>query len=172
MKRVVVAGGGIIGASIAWHLARQGAAVTLVERDKPAVGATKDSFAWINATFSKRPHHYFELNRQGVNAWRRLQSQMSKPPDIQWGGSVAWTTEGPDADALREGVHNHQQWGYETHLLESPHELLPQIEPGPVACAAYSSEEGVLDPVAALRQFSTILAPPSTIPAKSLDSTS
>ena len=34
-KHVVVVGAGIVGASTAWHLARRGFAVTLVDREAP-----------------------------------------------------------------------------------------------------------------------------------------
>src|SRR5450631_2124374 len=78
-KRVVIAGGGIMGASIAWHLARRGAEVTLLEKQKPGAGATGDSFAWINSTYSKQPQHYFKLNLAGIAAWRRLQKEMDAP---------------------------------------------------------------------------------------------
>ena len=37
--RVVIAGGGIIGASIAYRLARRGADVTLLERSAPGTGS-------------------------------------------------------------------------------------------------------------------------------------
>src|SRR5262249_53094601 len=89
-KRVVIAGGGIMGASVAWHLARKGAQVTLLEKSRPGAGATKDSFAWINSTFSKHPKHYYELNLAGIASWRRLEREMRAPPPIQWGGSVEW----------------------------------------------------------------------------------
>ena len=46
--RVVIAGAGIIGASIAYHLARRGARVTILEKQRPGAGATQNSFAWIN----------------------------------------------------------------------------------------------------------------------------
>ena len=59
----VIAGAGIIGSSIAYHLARRGAQVTLLEKGEPAGGTTEKSFAWINATFSKQPWHYFLLKR-------------------------------------------------------------------------------------------------------------
>ena len=42
---VVVVGAGIVGASLAYHLASAGAAVTLVERSRPALGVTARSFA-------------------------------------------------------------------------------------------------------------------------------
>src|ERR1700734_1835718 len=54
--RVGVVGGGIVGASIALHLARAGARVTLFEKIAPARGATQNSFAWVNA-FVDDPHY-------------------------------------------------------------------------------------------------------------------
>ena len=150
-KTVVIAGGGIIGASIAWHLARRGAAVTLIEKAKPAAGATGDSFAWINATFSKQPREYYELNVQGIAAWRRLERDMQTPLEIQWGGSVQWYADELDASELREGVARHQSWGYSTSFIDEPElkRLLPGIDPGQVSTAAFSDQEGTLDPVAA-----------------------
>jgi glycine/D-amino acid oxidase-like deaminating enzyme len=44
---VIVVGAGIVGASVAFHAARGGAAVVLVDRSRPASGVTGDSFAWI-----------------------------------------------------------------------------------------------------------------------------
>ena len=150
-KRVVIAGGGIMGASIAWHLARRGAEVTLLEKSKPGAGATGDSFAWINSTFSKQPQHYYNLNLQGIAGWRRLQREMAAPPEIQWGGSVEWYAAGQDAQRLCEGVERHRKWGYSTRLVDETElrRLLPGIEPGPIAAASYSDQEGTLDPVAA-----------------------
>jgi glycine/D-amino acid oxidase-like deaminating enzyme len=39
-KRIIVVGAGIIGASIAWHLAKAGAEVTIVEAGDPGGVAT------------------------------------------------------------------------------------------------------------------------------------
>ena len=52
---VVVVGAGIVGASIAYHLARRQVAVTVLERHRPGAGASSHSFAWINA-FGKEPY--------------------------------------------------------------------------------------------------------------------
>ena len=52
---VVVVGAGIVGASLAYHLASAGAAVTIVERSRPASGVTARSFAWINIVHRNAP---------------------------------------------------------------------------------------------------------------------
>src|SRR5207245_9502703 len=102
--RVVIAGGGIIGANLAYRLAKRGAAVTLLERTRPASGATANSFAWINATYSKQPRAYFELNRLGIEAWQQLDREIAGELPLRWGGSVEWYDGQPRASEFREEV--------------------------------------------------------------------
>jgi glycine/D-amino acid oxidase-like deaminating enzyme len=151
-SRVVIAGGGIIGASIAYHLARRGAQVTLLEKLRPASGATEKSFAWLNATFSKQPRSYFNLNLLGMHGWRRLERELGGELPIQWGGSLEWYPEGSEAEELRGGLRRHQGWGYATHFVDEAefHRLLPNVTPGPMAVASFSEQEGTLDPVRAV----------------------
>jgi glycine/D-amino acid oxidase-like deaminating enzyme len=150
-RSIVIAGGGIMGASIAWHLARRGAGVTLVEKTAPASGTTRDSFAWINATFSKQPITYFHLNFEGIAAWRRLEREMPTPLAIQWGGSVEWRSSDPEGKQFHRDVLRHQAWGYSARIIEEAElrSLLPGVEPGPIDAASYCDQEGTLDPVAA-----------------------
>src|SRR5437016_3968587 len=117
---VLVAGAGIVGASIAYHLAKRGAKVTVIERSQPAAGASGKSFGWLNATFSKRPRGYFELNQLGMTGWRRLESELNGALQIQWGGSVAWCPPGPESDELRASVENHRGWGYAARFIDEP----------------------------------------------------
>src|SRR3954470_3413223 len=84
---VVVAGAGIIGASIAYHLAKRGARVTLLERERPAAGTTRNSFAWLNAS-SKSPRAYYDLNLAGMLGWRRLAIDIGPSLPVQWGGGL------------------------------------------------------------------------------------
>lgn len=150
--RVVIAGSGIIGASIAYHLAKRGAQVTVLEKQRPGAGATEKSFAWINATFSKQPRAYYELNSLGIAGWRRLQIELGSSLKVQWGGSVEWEPEGKAADELRANIRRHQQWGYATHIVDEPEfqHLLPGVSSGPVAAACHSEYEGAVDPMQAL----------------------
>lgn len=49
-ERVVVVGAGIVGASIAYHAAVDGMQVTVLDKQAPASRASKDTFAWLNAS--------------------------------------------------------------------------------------------------------------------------
>lgn len=150
-ERVVIAGGGIIGASLAYRLARRGADVTLLERARPASGATANSFAWINSTYSKQPWAYFNLNRLGIEAWQALDRELPGELPLRWGGSVEWYGDDRRAAELREQVRHHQAWGYPTHLIDDAalRALERHIEPGRVEAAAHAEIEGSADPVRA-----------------------
>ena len=151
--RVVIVGAGIMGASIGYHLAKRGAQVTILEKQRPGSGATEKSFAWINSTFSKQPRPYYDLNLFGIASWRRLTQEFAGDLQIQWGGSVEWfAPDTPDAEKLKRNVRAHQQWGYPAHLVDEAEirRLLPTIAPGPVGTACYSEIEGTVDPMHAL----------------------
>jgi len=86
-KRVAVIGGGIIGASIAYHLSRKGAQVTLLERSDLATQASRGTLAWINASWAKQPRHYHAFTQRGVAGWRTLQTELN----CLCGGAGRWS---------------------------------------------------------------------------------
>ena len=149
--RLVIAGGGILGANLAYALARRGAPVTLLEKTGPAAGATANSFAWINSTFSKQPWAYFNLNRLGMDAWRQLDRELGGELPVTWGGSLEWYGDDKAAAALRESVKRHQVWGYPTEVVSEARlkALERNILFGTVAAASHSTAEGQVDPVRA-----------------------
>jgi glycine/D-amino acid oxidase-like deaminating enzyme len=150
-QRIVIAGGGIIGANLAYRFAKRGAAVTLIERTRPGSGATANSFAWINSTYSKQPWTYFNLNRLGIEAWQQLDRELPGELPLRWGGSVEWYGEDRRAAEFREEIRRHQAWGYPAHAIDEAalRALERHIEPGRVAAAAHAEIEGSADPVRA-----------------------
>ncbi len=146
----------MLGASIAYHLARRGARVTVLEKERPAAGTTSRSFAWINATFSKEPRAYFDLNMQGIAHWHRLEEELAGELKVDWSGSVEWHPPGEAAEVLRKAAQRHQEWGHASAATEgaaAQQELtqrLPHVTPGEVQIAAYSSQEGAVDAVQAV----------------------
>lgn len=151
--RIVVAGAGIIGASITWHLARAGAAVTVIDRQGPATHASRASFAWINATWSKQPQAYHALNQAGVARWRLLQSELALP--VRWGGSLEGVDEAGREKEIAARVAEQVAWGEKTRILEGADlaELEPNVDFTPLRQAIYSANDGATDPVAATHAF-------------------
>ncbi|WP_422000639.1 NAD(P)/FAD-dependent oxidoreductase [Reyranella sp.] len=86
--KVVVIGAGLVGASIAWHLARAGARVTVVEAGPPGGVASGASWGWINAGRGEDAA-YGRLRVEAKREWRRLQRDLPGLP-VAWPGSLAW----------------------------------------------------------------------------------
>ncbi len=145
-QHVIVVGAGILGASIAYHLAWRGAGVTLLDRGPPAGEATGASFAWINASF-RNPRPYYDLRMVGLQEYRRLEAELAGRLVVTWGGGLNWDLE---EDEIAPLVRQHAGWGYDLRILGR--EEILALEPrltAPPARAVFSACEGALDPVAA-----------------------
>lgn len=151
--RVIVIGAGIMGAAIAYHLAKRGAQVTILEKEAPAAGATRNSFAWLNAG-GKSPRSYYELNLAGMMGWHRLAQEIGPALPLQWGGGVSWRPMAAEqAAARRARLVERQGWGYPVREVNAAEitALTPGIMPGDVGFGQFCDIEGTVDPVAATR---------------------
>ena len=145
--KVVVVGAGIIGASIAFNLARRpGVEATVVDRDRPGAGASSHSFAWTNA-FDKTPYHYHALNRDSMELWHRFSRGLGVADAFECRGRLVLEKTAEGAETLRAQVQRLQSWGYRCRMMEIPE--VRALEPGLVAdsctAASYSEVEGHVD---------------------------
>jgi glycine/D-amino acid oxidase-like deaminating enzyme len=85
---LVVVGAGIVGASVAYHAARAGAAVTLVDAGRPGAGVTVNSFAWIGSA-GVRTGPAAELRVSATEEYHRLEAELPGLP-VTWSGSLSW----------------------------------------------------------------------------------
>ena len=147
--RIVVAGGGIVGSSIAFHLANRGAQVVLLEKSKPSAGATSKSFGWINASYSKQPRAYNDLCLLSMASYHHQEKELGGAMKVEWAGSLNWSADRGYSRRLRSRVQEHQKWGYPIRLVDEGEfrRLEPAVEPGPMLAAAYSEQEGMVDPL-------------------------
>lgn len=152
-KNVAVIGGGIIGASIAYHLAKLGLEVTLLERNGLAERASRGTFAWINATWAKQPRGYHALNQAGLTGWKKLQSELSIP--VRWGGSLEWFPSVARQTRLSDQIAEQIEWGEPAEMLsrEAVTALEPNVDFGASEQVAFSPNDGALDPVVATRKL-------------------
>jgi glycine/D-amino acid oxidase-like deaminating enzyme len=146
--RVVVVGAGIVGASIAYYLARRQVAVTLLERHRPGAGASSHSFAWLNA-FGKEPYPYHDLNRRSMEVWHRFAQGLQADVGLHWGGEMRWVHTAAEAEALRQRIQHLQAWGYPNRLItpEELQKLEPGLVPGTVSAASLGTIDGHVEPL-------------------------
>src|SRR5690348_14712217 len=101
MIEIVVIGGGIIGASVAYRLTQAGARVTLLEAGHLVGGTSGASFAWLNAN-NKPPLAYHILNTGGMAEHRILAAEFGSAPWLHLDGNIEWAAGEADHAALLE----------------------------------------------------------------------
>lgn len=148
--RIAIVGAGIVGASLAYHLARRGAVVTLVDRGRPAGGVTRSAFAWLNIAHGQ-PETYAQLRHLALEDYRRLERELGGALRVDWCGALTWHE---DPAATERFQRAHAAWGYDLRLLG--HAEIVAREPAltaPPSVAALAGGEGALDPVAAVESL-------------------
>lgn len=133
MHDTVVIGAGVIGASIAYHLAARGKPVTVVDAALPGSGATRHSFAWISSVGGP-DGPAVGLRDLSVEDWRRLGSEIPGL-ELVWSGALTWGDE----------------FG-RTEAIDPPIDIEPRLSHIP-AHAGFSAEEGWIDPVRVTEQL-------------------
>lgn len=85
---VVVIGGGAVGCSIAYQLARRGKDVTLVDKAEPGAGTSTKNFGlvWVH---TKEPHTYMELSLRSSLLWPKLVEELGEDVDLRQTGGIA-----------------------------------------------------------------------------------
>lgn len=109
-QNVIVVGGGILGASTTAHLARRGAAVTLVTAGSLADGASGRSIAWLNSSGARSAeYHYLRLL-----AMDRYRSWSARRPEsrtyLRFDGAMKWAGPG---ESLRQTYEFERAAGYD-----------------------------------------------------------
>ena len=149
--RVAVIGGGIIGSSLSYHLAKRGARVTVVAESGAGGVATPATFGWLNASWGN-PEPYYRLRNASLSLWRQL-GEVLPGLGVSWNGCLTYDLPEP---ALKDFVAQHRAWGYPIRLVDGAE--AERLEPGlrePPALAAFAEAEGAAEPEMAVR---TLLA--------------
>ncbi|NIK59844.1 NAD(P)/FAD-dependent oxidoreductase [Kribbella shirazensis] len=128
-RSIVVVGAGIVGASLAYHLAGRERPVTLIDAELPGSGATRASFAWIGRPVSSDLPSA-SLRYLALDEYRRLETELPEL-SIRWSGSLSW-----DGFDETPGAITRDAGSLEPHLLNPPAE------------AGHRPEDAAFDPLA------------------------
>lgn len=98
--KICVVGGGVIGASIAYHLGRNGAQVVVIDSGAPA--ASNASFGWINASFFADAHHH-ALRARSIAAFGRIKAEVPDLP-VNICGALWWEEQGAALAKMQDSL--------------------------------------------------------------------
>lgn len=113
--RVIVIGAGVFGSWTAWHLARQGAKVTLLDAWGPANSRSSsgDESRVIRGGYGNQPH-YVDMTMRSFPYWEALSS--AGVPILRRVG-VLWLFNEDDA-FVRESLPHTQRWKFSIERLD------------------------------------------------------
>jgi glycine/D-amino acid oxidase-like deaminating enzyme len=144
----VVVGGGALGTSICFRLARAGLSTVLLERNGLAAGCTGTTVALVNASAKDATPEYTALNLRSVQLYRHLSEELDA--DIGFDGSgnmpVVAETGGELEAARRLAARQNRVPGMHVETLDAgqTREMVPGISEGIVG-ALYSAQDGCVD---------------------------
>ena len=148
MPEAIVVGAGVVGASVAFHLAEQGIETLVLDRNGPAGGSTARSGALVRC--------HYPTSLEADLAWESL-TQYFEPWGERIGGGCGFTRTGfaylageDRLEALRHNVNLQRKVNVQTSLVEPEElrELEPSLDPDGVTLAAYEPRGGYADPTA------------------------
>ncbi|HEY6286872.1 MAG TPA: FAD-binding oxidoreductase, partial [Ktedonobacteraceae bacterium] len=150
---IIIIGGGVMGASIAYHLAKQGdAQVTLLERQSLCNGTTGRSGAIVRQHYSS--DFTIRMARDCLAVFQHFDERIGGDCGFVTTGMIVMVNE-QGAEALRANVKLQQEQGVDTQLIQ-PEEVRDAAQGYSgtgVALACYEPGTGVADPMATTHCF-------------------
>lgn len=150
---MAVVGGGVIGASTAFHLAEAGAEVVLFERDELASGSTSRSAGGVRAQFSDPVN--IALGQRGLAAFENFARRPGGEIDLRQHGYLFLLSDPGDVAAFEHGVALQNAQGVPSRMLEvaEAHRLAPVISTDGLLAAAYAPRDGHCTPESVVQGY-------------------
>ncbi len=152
---VLIVGGGVIGSSIAYHLARQGRQVLVVERSSVAAAPVA---SWASAGGVRRQGRHpaeAKLASEAIERWQALEQELEADLHYRRGGNLLLAESDEEAEQLATFVQQQQGLGFTDVRLVDRQEAL-SLAPGlndRVVAGSYGPNDGQADPAHTTRAF-------------------
>ena len=150
---VVIVGGGVVGASAAFHLAEAGAQVVLLERDQLASGSTSKAAGGLRAQFSDALN--IEIGKRSLQAYKRFGERPGWEIDYEEIGYLfVLTTEG-EVEAFRRSVALQNALGVPSRIItpEEAREISPLLAGEDILAASYCPTDAHATPESVVQGY-------------------
>ena len=143
---VVVIGGGAIGCSIAYYLAKKGAKVVVIEKSKGLCsGASGANQASCPVQIFKSP--VLELVKESLKLYRNLSEEIGYDVEYESTGSLLCSVDEEQYPEVEKHARSLRRSGVDAHLIEG--DKLRELEPGlgkDVIVGIEEQESGIMNP--------------------------
>jgi glycine cleavage system aminomethyltransferase T/glycine/D-amino acid oxidase-like deaminating enzyme len=146
--RVVIIGGGVIGCSVAYHLAHMGCEVLLLERDRLTSGTTWHA-AGLIVTFGSTSETSTELRRYSRDLYTRLAAETGQETGFKPCGFIEVATDADRLEEYRRVAAFNRLMGIDVHEIgpREVSELFPLARVDDILAGFYVKEDGRANPV-------------------------
>jgi sarcosine oxidase subunit beta len=149
--RIVIIGGGIVGTSIAYHLAKRGAGkdVVVLEKNRLASGTTAAAVGGIRSQFSTEINIQFSL--ESVRFWRRWDEEIGLPLDYREDGYIFLAQTDGEAETFRQNIALQNRMGVASRLISGAEarQLVPGMYVDDLTALAFNATDGRATPLEA-----------------------